>query len=72
VDRAKVLIEGVKRIGLQFGECAPQLLFNAVDRMEEGAPVDPELPAAEFPVRAQKEMVSKHLVSEIIQHTPAY
>src|ERR1039457_3626363 len=73
VDRAaKVLVEGVKRIGLQFGERSPQLLFNTVDGVEEGAPIDPELAAAEFPVRTQEVMISKHLVIEIVQHTPAH
>src|ERR1039457_3914736 len=69
---AKVLVEGVKRIGLQFGERSPQLLFNTVDGVEEGAPIDPELAAAEFPVRTQEVMISKHLVIEIVQHTPAH
>jgi hypothetical protein len=72
LDRAtKVVIEGVERVGLQFRECAPQLPFNAVDGVKEGATVDLELAAAEFPVGAQEVVISEYFMVEIIEHAPA-
>jgi hypothetical protein len=69
---AEVLIEGIEGVGLQFRECAAELLFNVVNRVEEGAPVDMELTADEFPVSTEEVMISKYFVIEFIQRTAAH
>ena len=63
----EIFVQREKRIGLQFPENPPEFLLNAVHGVEEYSTIDVELPAAKFPVRAQKEMKTKDLVFEFIQ-----
>ena len=57
---------------LEFPERAPQLLLNPVNLMKKGSTVDIQLPAAQLPVCAQKEMVLENRVFVFVQRSPAH
>ena len=63
----KVFIEREKRIGFQFAKHAPELLFHAIDGVEEIAPVDTKLVAADLPIGTQQEMKAEEAVFLFIQ-----
>jgi hypothetical protein len=52
----EIFVKRVEGVGLQFPVDAPQFLLNPVHLVEEGTPIQLQLPAAEPPVRAEKEM----------------
>ncbi|MBV8867390.1 MAG: hypothetical protein JO210_18480 [Acidobacteriaceae bacterium] len=56
----------------QLTERPSEFLLDAIHLMEKGPTVDIELTAAEFPIRSEKEMVSKDFVFAIGEGTPAY
>jgi hypothetical protein len=68
---AEILVYRIQTIWLQFGENAPELLFDPVYGMKEITPVHAELPAAEFPVCAQQEMIAEDAKLQGIQLPPA-
>jgi hypothetical protein len=64
----EVVIQGEKRKRLQFGDSASHRLLDSVHDVEKGPSIKLQLPAAEFPVRSQKEMKSEDLILEFIEH----
>lgn len=56
---------------LQFPEGSAQLFLNAIDFVEKIAPVHLQFPAAQVPVRAQKEMVFENPVFVLRESAPA-
>jgi len=67
VHSAEIIIQRKQRKRLQFGDCAPHRLFDAVHDVEKRSSVKFQLPAAEFPVCPQKEMKSENLILEFIE-----
>jgi hypothetical protein len=69
---AEVLIQREEGVRFQFTERASQLLLDPVDGMKKEALVDVQLAAAKLPVGAQKEVITKQLVLEIVEIPFAY
>jgi hypothetical protein len=63
----KVLIQREQRIGLNLAKLTSQLLFYAIDGVEEIAPIHGQFAAAELPIRAQQEMKTEEAMLFFIQ-----
>jgi len=68
---SEILIQRVKAIGFELAENAAELLFDPVDGVGESCAIDFHLPAAEFLVRAEQEMIAEHVMLKIGQGATA-
>jgi hypothetical protein len=68
----EILVQGIERVGSEFGEDSTECPFNAVDCVEEVSAVDFELAGAELPVCAEQEIVAEQAMIFLIEHAPAY
>jgi hypothetical protein len=64
---AKILVKREKCVRLQLAEDAAELLLDAVNFVEEAAPVHLKATAAELPVGPQQEMKAEYSVLGFIQ-----
>jgi hypothetical protein len=71
-NAVEVLVDRIQGEWLEFAEHAPQLLLDPIDVVKEGAAVNVQAPAAELPVRAEKEMKIEELILVRIKRAAAY
>jgi hypothetical protein len=69
VRAVEVLVHREQWERLEFGESPAQFLFNPINLMEKGAPIDIQTPAAQIPICAQKEMEAEEPVFGLVQRS---